>query len=146
MSKAFADRLSQLQGVECESVDVVEYEAPATDALYSVGTSMRFGDATRLSAQFWRLIRDGKPQVSIFDHRQRYGLPAPIDAVQVLRNEILGKRVIEASMSETTGDLRFAFAGDLLFEVFNFTAFEIWDVTFADGTREFSNYALAIRG
>lgn len=143
MSIAFEERLAKLRGVECESIEAVEYEEPATDRLYSVGTSVRFGDGTRLSAQFWRLIKEGKPLVSIFDHRQRYGLPAPIDAIQVLERELRGKEIADASMSTETGDLRFRFDGDLVLEVFNFTAFEIWEVVFPDGTGELSNHAFA---
>jgi hypothetical protein len=37
-------------------------------------------------------------------------------------------------MDETTGDLRFRFENDLLLEVFNFTRFEIWAITFSDGS------------
>ncbi len=41
-----------------------------------------------------------------------------------------------------TGDLRFRFQDELALEVFNFTGFEIWEVTFPDGFGELSNYAL----
>ncbi len=142
MKDSFIDRLTELKGIVCECVEGVEYEEPATDTIYSVGTSIRFREGPRLSAQFWRLIKDGKPLVSIFDHRQKYGLPAPIDAIQVLNEELRGKPIVNASMNATTGDLQFRFHGDLTLEVFNFTAFEIWELTFADGTFELSNYAL----
>lgn len=46
-------------------------------------------------------------------------------------------------MDRTTGDLHFRFDGELTLEVFNFTAFEIWELTFPDGTSALSNYALA---
>jgi hypothetical protein len=136
------DRLAQLHGVTCETVEAVEYETPATDSIYAVGTSLRFGDGTLLQAQFWRLTKAGKPLVSIFDHRQRYGLPEPVDAVRVMRSELVGRRILSSRMDETTGDLRFGFDGELALEVFNFTAFEIWELNFPDGAREFSNYAL----
>jgi hypothetical protein len=135
-------RLSELLGIACENVEAVEYEEPPGDSVYAIGTSIRFADGTRLSAQFWRLIKAGKPLVSIFDHRQKYGLPAPIDAIQILDGEVRGKRIVEASMSETTGDLCFRFEDDVTLEVFNFTAFEIWEIAFADGAVELSNYAL----
>ena len=81
--------------------------------------------------------------MSIFDHRQRYGLPAPIDAIRVMRDELLGKEVLDAVMDRTTGDLCFRLEGDVVLEVFNFTAFEIWAVTFPDGAMELSTYALS---
>lgn len=136
-------RLARLHGIPCESVHVVEYEEPPTQAIYSVGTMMRFADGTTIDAQFWRLIKGGRPLVSIFDHGERYGLPAPVDALGMLRGEIVGMRVVDAMMDETTGDLRFRFEGEVELQIFNFTAFEIWQVTFPDGTAELSNYALA---
>ena len=76
MNASFQERLAQLRAVECESVDGVEYEERASDSLYAVGTALRFRDGTKLSAQFWRLTRAGKPLVSIFDHGQKYVPPA----------------------------------------------------------------------
>ena len=142
MSTALNDRLHQLRGTKCSRVESLEYEERPADPAYSVGTVVTFSDSTRLSLQFWRLIKNGKPLVSIFDHQQKYGLPAPIDAIAMLKNELPDRTIVDAEMDETTGDLRFQFEGDVRFEVFNFTAFEIWELTFADGTGEYSNYAL----
>ncbi len=136
-------RLAQLRGIACAGVLALEYEEPATDAIYSVGTSIAFADGTKLDAQFWRLNKGGRPLVSIFDHRQRYGLPAPVDAIGRLGGELLGKLVEDAAMDEATGDLCLSFRRDVVLQVFNFTAFEIWAVKFPDGTGELSNYALA---
>jgi hypothetical protein len=137
----FSAKLAELVGTTCEAVDAVEYETPPKD-IYSTGTLLRLADRTRVSAQFWRLTKSGKPLVSIFDHRQQYGLPAPIDAIGVLREELIGKPVVDASMNEVTGDLHFGFRGGLVLEVFNFTGFEIWEVVFQDGQGQLSNYAL----
>jgi hypothetical protein len=139
----FTQRLAQLKGMKCEAVDAIEYEEPPTDTIYSVGTSIQFTDTTKLEAQFWRLTKEGSPLVSIFDHRQRNGLPAPVDAFHMMRDELVGKEVLNAVMDKMTGDLHFRFEGDVVLEVFNFTAFEIWEVTFPDETGELSNYALS---
>ncbi|MGW0635920.1 hypothetical protein [Nocardia salmonicida] len=138
----FSDRLAHWRGVRCAQVRAVEYETPPTELIFSVGTAIEFSDGTRLSAQFWRLTKEGRPEVSIFDHRRQYGLPAPIDAVSILRGELVGKTLLAAEMDRTVADLRFVFAGELTLEVFNFTGFEIWELTFPDGTGELSNYAL----
>lgn len=45
-------------------------------------------------------------------------------------------------MDVTTGDLCFEFEGEVRFQIFNFTAFEIWELRFADGSVEYSNYAV----
>jgi hypothetical protein len=132
----------RLKGMKCEAVEAIEYEEPAPDTIYSVGTSIQFTGSTRLNAQFWRLTKEGSAFVSIFDHRQRYGLPAPIDAFRMMRDELVGKEILDVVMDRTTGDLRFRFEGDVILEVFNFTAFEIWQVIFPDGSMELSNYAL----
>jgi len=142
MGDDFTAKLAELAGTECEAVDAVEFETPAKHAIYATGTLLRFADRTTVSAQFWRLIKSGRPLVSIFDHRQQYGLPAQIDAISVLREELVGKPVVDASMNALTGDLHFGFVGGLLLEVFNFTGFEIWEVAFPDGTGQLSNYAL----
>jgi hypothetical protein len=142
---SFEATLAQLWGIHCEAVDAVEYDEGPKDTVDAVGTSLRFADGTKLQAQFWRLGKKGKPLVSIFDHRQKYGLPEPIDAIGVLKEELVGKPIVEATMNRTTGDLHFEFGGDLVLEVFNFTAYEIWQMTFADGSVEYSNYALASR-
>jgi hypothetical protein len=141
--KDFTHRLTQLRGIACEEVVAVEYEEPATQAIYSVGTSIRFADGTKLDVQFWRPITRGRPLVSIFDHRQRYGLPAPVDALGMLREGLVGKQVEDVTMDEATGDLHFGFGGDVTLQVFNFTAFEVWEVRFPEGSGELSNYALA---
>jgi hypothetical protein len=138
-----AERLQQLSGAGCTTVAPVEDDEPGKDAIYAVGTAVSFSDGTRLSAQFWRLIKDRKPLVSIFDHRQKYGLPAPVDAIHMLELELVGNVIASCEMSATTGDLRFCFERDIELEVFNFTAFEIWELVFPDGSGELSNYALA---
>jgi hypothetical protein len=141
--KDFRTRLAQLRGINCEGVHFEHETTPETETNYWVRTSIQFSDKTQLRAQFWRLIKAGRPLVSIFDHRQQYGLPAPIDALQVANDELRGKELLEAAMDRTTGDLHFRFDGQLTLEVFNFTRYEIWELAFPDGTGELSNYALA---
>lgn len=42
-----------------------------------------FGDAHGIVVECpWRLIHDGPIAVSSEDHRQQYGLPAPVDAAE----------------------------------------------------------------
>jgi hypothetical protein len=142
MKSSFISNLARLAGAHCDVVDAVEYETPVSDDIYAIGTSLRFSDGTRVSAQFWRLIKSDLPLVSIFDHRQKYGLPAPVDAIGMLRDELVGAQVVEASQCEATGDLSIGFQGGLILQVFNFTAFEIWEVVFPDGTGQLSNYCL----
>jgi len=42
-------------------------------------------------------------------------------------------------MEKETGDLNFKFADNIGLQVFNFTAYEIWEFSFSDGAIEYSN-------
>ncbi|HEX5235853.1 MAG TPA: hypothetical protein VFW25_11045 [Silvibacterium sp.] len=99
-----------------------------------------FGNGSRLHAQYWRLIKAGKPMLSSFDHQQKYGLPAAIDAITDLQEELQDKLVTDARMREDTGDLLFEFANDFKLEVFSFTGYEDWEIQFPDNTAEYSNF------
>ena len=101
---------------------------------------MRFADGTELAAEYWRLTRDGKAELSSFDHRQKYGLPAPIDAVEKLQHLLQDKTVIGAQLDDENGDLLFQFTENVKLQVFNFTAYEIWHIRFPGGAEEYSNY------
>jgi len=99
-----------------------------------------FSSGTRLGAEYWRLVVEGKAGISSFDHHQRYGLPAPIDAVNTLHDTLQDKLVTNAFLDIKTGDLFFEFACEITLQVFNFTGYEIWHIRFLDGAEEYSNY------
>jgi hypothetical protein len=100
-----------------------------------------FGNGSKLRAEYWRIIRDGKAGISSFDHKQRYGLPAPIDAIKELQEQLQDKTVTDARLDAETGDLLFQFADNVKLQVLNFTGYEIWEISFPDGSGEYSNYA-----
>jgi hypothetical protein len=50
-------------------------------------------------------------------------------------------KVIEALLDTPTGDSLFAFNGGYILHVFNFSAYEVWELSFPEGTAEYSNYA-----
>lgn len=72
--------------------------------------------------------------MSVFDHGRQY-------AFTTLRSALEGQTLIDASLDEGTADLFLTFANGASFEIFNFTAYEIWEVLYPDGSRELSNYA-----
>jgi hypothetical protein len=100
-----------------------------------------FSNGSRLRADYWRIVKGDRAGVSSFDHGQKYGLPAPIDALQQLEKELQGKRVTDALFDNRTGDLYLGFEEDVEFRVFNFTGYEVWEIHFPDGTGEYSTYA-----
>ena len=57
-----------------------------------------------------------------------------------LRNELQDKQILKAGPDEETGDLLFEFADRLKLQVLNFTGYEVWEISFPDGTGEYSNY------
>ena len=99
-----------------------------------------FADGSKLEAAYWRIAKDGKAVLSSFDHHQQYGLPAPLDAIQELQNQLHHKVVTEALLDKGTGDLLFQFTENIKLHVFNFTGYEIWHIRFPDGTEEYSNH------
>lgn len=102
---------------------------------------LRFSDASKLRASYWRVTKVGKAGLSSFDHQQQYGLPAPIDAIKGLQELLEDKIVIDVHLDRETGDLLFQFADNIKLQVFNFTGYEVWEISFATGGGEYSNYA-----
>ena len=100
-----------------------------------------FADGTRLQAEYWRLIEGGTASYSSFDHQQIYGLPVRIDAVKELQARLSGKTVENALLDHETGDLIFQFTGVTKFQVLNVTGYEIWQLSFPNGSVEYSNRA-----
>jgi hypothetical protein len=60
----------------------------ASNAYPEPGTAsvqLLFANGARLRADYWRVTKNGKASISSFDHEQKYGLPAPIDAIEELK-------------------------------------------------------------
>ena len=87
-----------------------------TNAYSEAGTAsveLLFADGSTLEANYWRVIKDGKAVISSFDHQQKYGLPAPLDAIEELQKVLDDNTVTEAQLDKETGDLLFRFAENL---------------------------------
>jgi hypothetical protein len=79
----------------------------------------------------WRLVGNGLVLLGGSDHGQKFGLPEPVDVMAEALRLLNRKAVEEASIDETTADLRIDFAGDMRVDVFNDSGtHEGW--TFAD--------------
>ena len=100
-----------------------------------------FSEGSKLRADYWRIAQDGKAKISSFDHQQQYGLPAPLDAIKELQQELQDKMDTQAYLDGESGDLLFQFSGRIKFQVLNLTGYEVWELNFPDGTGELSNYA-----
>jgi hypothetical protein len=136
--KKLERNLTRLIGCSVRVADSGTYPDQAGEA----SVALSFSDGTKLRAEYWRLFKDGKAYLSSFDHRQQYGLPAPIDAIAELEKQLENEKVSAAKLDLESGDLVVCFGEGSKLQVFNFTGYEIWELRFPDGTGEYSNYAL----
>jgi hypothetical protein len=130
------ERFSGMNGHAVQAVDAIDYETPTNE----VGTRIQLNDKTIISLRYWRLVKPDETRYSIFDHKEKYGQANAFDSIGQLKKDLLGQTIDQVLLDTTTGDLLFRFKQGLRLEVFNFTAFEIWDIQFPDGTQEFSNH------
>jgi hypothetical protein len=102
---------------------------------------LNFSDGSRLRTNYWRIIFDDKNRTSSFDHQQKYGLPAPIDAFAEIAEALDGRAVREAKWNPRTGDLVLLFEPNVELQALNLTGYEDWEIHFPNGTGEYSNSA-----
>ena len=136
MTKSFEQSLAGLRNA---AMAVGADNTP--DAEGTAAVVVNFSDGTVLKANYWRLIQDGRALLSSFDHQKKYGLAAPIDAKEQLSTLLEGKICNSVKFDGETADLTLLVGEDTKLQVFNFTAYEIWEIQFPDGTGEYSNYA-----
>src|SRR5215471_10851055 len=119
MSKSFEQSLA---GLRTSGIAVAADNIPDTAGTAAV--VLNFSDGTVLKANYWRLIQDGRALLSSFDHQQKYGLPAPIDAKEQLSKILEGKICNDAQFDAETADVTFLFGKTTKLQVFNFTGYE----------------------
>jgi hypothetical protein len=132
----FENSLASLRGATVKTSNPERFLEPGIAPV-----ELYFSDGSRLRTDYWRIIRGGKATGSSFDHQQKYGLPAPIDAFAVIAEALDGRSVRQAKWDPQTGDLMLFFEPDLELQVFSFTGYEDWEVHFSNGTGEYSPYA-----
>lgn len=101
--------------------------------------SIVFSNKTEVVASYWRAVSAGI-RISSFDQNQKYGLAKEIKAVEELSKIISGETITDATLEEDTGDIELVMGAKKL-QIFNFTGYEVWEISFPDGTGEYSNYA-----
>jgi hypothetical protein len=141
MMKSFEENLAKLRNVSVAAVRASTEYNILDDNTASV--VVNFSDGTVLKTDYWRLIQDRRALLSNFDHKQKYGLPAPIDAKGQLSNLLEGKICQNVQFDSETGDLTLIFGQVTKLQVFNFTGYEVWEIGFPVGTGAYSDSALS---
>ncbi len=104
-----------------------------------VSLVVTFSQGTVLRSDYWRIIKNGTNKLCNFDYEQKYGIPMPLNVFTEAKNELEGKVVTAARLEKESSDLTFEFTDNLKLQVFNFTGYEVWHLTFPDGTIDYSN-------
>ncbi|HKT19878.1 MAG TPA: hypothetical protein VJR47_17635 [Stellaceae bacterium] len=128
-----------LAGVVSCSVNVVDSDIYPSDEIGEGSVAISFSNGTRLRADYWRLLHK-RSRRSSFDHRQKYGLPAPIDAIAELRTALENSELVAATLDKESADLIFLFDNDYKLQILTVTGHEIWEIHFPDGAGAYSNY------
>jgi hypothetical protein len=94
-----------------------------------------FEDSVGISVECpWRIIEDGSISVSGDDHRQQFGLPAPIDAAAFATQRLAGTPITRVEVRSGTADLVLNLEGGLRLEILPFSSgYESWQVVRPDG-------------
>lgn len=87
----------------------------------------------------WRILSQGRTTLSSDDHRQQYGLPAPIDAAAEA-TKLLSALVVDAAQLRVgTSDISIDFSGNLRLEIIPISSgYEGWQMMDPFGTEFFA--------
>jgi hypothetical protein len=132
----FENSLASLKGTTVKTSNPERFPEPGIAPI-----ELHFSDGSRMRTDYWRIICDGNARVTSFDHQQKYGLPAPIDAFAQMAEVLDGRTLREAKWNARTGDVVLSFESNVEMQLFNFTGYEDWEIHFSNGTGEYSNYA-----
>lgn len=82
----------------------------------------------------WRLVVAGSIKLTSQDHRQRFGLPAPVDAEKQLGSLLRDRKVSSAEIRGDTGDIILQFESGERFEILPLSSgYENWHITTPEG-------------
>jgi hypothetical protein len=95
--------------------------------------SMPLSGGYAISAEtLCRFIGQNGEFISTQDHGHKFGLTAPYDAADKIKNAIKGKEIIKANLAEDTGDLTLVVDGGRLEIICNSAGYECYQVNGPD--------------
>jgi hypothetical protein len=93
----FETSLASLKGTTATASNANRFPEPGLASI-----DLLFSDGSRIRADYWRIIQGNRASTSSFDHMQKYGLPAPIDALWEIAKLLDGATVREATWIAAT--------------------------------------------
>jgi len=93
--------------------------------------SFQFGEEAHISVECpWRILKRGRTVRSSEDHKQQYGLPAPIDAAAEATKLLSAVKVTTAQLRIGTSDILVEFSEHLRLEIIPISSgYEGWQMT-----------------
>jgi murein DD-endopeptidase MepM/ murein hydrolase activator NlpD len=96
--------------------------------------SFSFGNSGLTVTSPWRIRSQGSIAVAGYDHGQRFGLPAPVDAVNETLRLVSSSSVDGIAIDPETADLRISFQNGCALEVFHESSgHEGWNIASKSG-------------
>jgi hypothetical protein len=94
------------------------------------------GGDSLATEQAWRLVMHDGLMVTSEDHAQQYGMPKPVDAAEILKNDVSSLPITDASHDVKTGDLFLRFSDQKYVQFLQLSCgYESWRLMV--GKREF---------
>jgi hypothetical protein len=110
--------------------------SPENDAAIEI----KFSNDYIIECAYWRCLKPGECSWSRFDHGESYGLATTVDAVQKVRDRVVGIKIVSARVLALSGDIEIGFDNRNVLQVLNFTGYEWWTFKIDDLTEFYSNY------
>ena len=95
-----------------------------------------FGAAERLNVEcLWRIVSDGRVQLTSDDHGQLFGLQAPVDSGREAAELLAGMPVTSVEIRASTADLFIQFESGTQLEIIpTSSGYEAWKIYGPDGS------------